>query len=209
MKQIKNIQAQVVCDNIAAMNVDAVMVPQFINGASFGGGCVGGTLARSGAYAGMKEYAAYAEKNKLSYGDAYMTATGGGSAKYLLHLATVGCEADSSFACTITAVCKALFLTDEIGLKTVAIPAVGSGIIGTLTLEQFAKAIFKAVTHFAERAKSVQTVTMVVYGTSAAPAQEVLESESYLTADDQPGQKEFNMAEWLEGFAKDISGEDR
>lgn len=204
MKQIKNIQAQVVNGNIAAMDIDAVMVPQFIDGASYGG--VGGAIARYGARSGMNEYDEYAQKNKLSFGDVYMSASGGGQAKYLLHLATVGCKADTSFACTVTAVCKALFLADEIGIKTVAIPAVGSGIIGTLTLEQSAKAIFKAVAHFAERAKSVQTVTMVVYGTSAAPAQEVLDSESYITAGNEAGQKEFNFAEWLEGFAKDMSG---
>lgn len=189
------------------METDAVMVPQFIDGASYGG--VGGAIARYGARSGMNEYDEYAQKNKLSFGDVYMSASGGGQAKYLLHLATVGCKADTSFACTVTAVCKALFLADEIGIKTVAIPAVGSGIIGTLTLEQSAKAIFKAVAHFAERAKSVQTVTMVVYGTSAAPAQEVLDSESYITAGNEAGQKEFNFAEWLEGFAKDMSDEAR
>ncbi|MBS4773447.1 MAG: macro domain-containing protein [Proteobacteria bacterium] len=207
MKQIKTIQVQVIDGNIATMKVDAVMVPQFNNGASYGG--VGGAITRSGAGSGMDEYNDYAEKKPLSYGDVYMTASGGGSAEYLLHLATVGCKADTSFACTVNAVCKALFLADEKGVKTIAVPAVGSGIIGTLTLEQSAKAIFKAVALFAEHAKSVQSVTMVVYGTSTAPAQEILDNESYLAAENETGQKEFNFAEWLEGFAKDMSGEDR
>lgn len=202
MKQIKTIQAQVINGNIAAMDIDAVMVPQFIDCASFGG--VGGALARSGAYAGMDEYNEYAQSNKLSYGDVCMTPSGGGSAKYLLHLTTVGCMADSSFACTVKAVCKALVFADETGLKTIAVPAVGSGIIGTLTLEQSAKAIFKAVALFAEHAKSVQSVTMVVYGTSAAPAQKVLDTESFMTADDEVGQKEFNFAEWLKGISRNI-----
>lgn len=59
---------------------------------------------------------------------------------------------------------------------------------------------------FAEHAKSVQSVTMVVYGTPTAPAQEVLDNETYLTTANETGQKKFNFAEWLEGIANDMSG---
>lgn len=208
MKKIKDIQAEVVNGNIATMDVDAVVVPQFASCASYGG--VGGALARSGAESGLNEYDAYAQKHPLALGNVFMSASGGGHCRYLLHVATVGCERDKAFAVTCAAVYQALELSDKAGLETIAVPAIGTGIIGTLTLAQSAKAIFKAVSQFAKQAQNVKKVTMVVYGSAAQvePARKVLADDVYLNVKNEVGQKEFSMAEWIIGFAKDMRGED-
>lgn len=208
MKKIKDIEAEVVNGNIATMDVDAVVVPQFTSCASYGG--VGGALARSGAESGLNEYDVHTQKHPLSFGDVFMSTSGGGHCRYLLHVATVGCEREEAFLVTGAAVYKALQLADEAGLETIAIPAIGTGIIGTLTLAQSAKAVFMAVSQFAEQAKNVKKVTMVVYGSAAQadPARKVLANNAYLNVKDEVGQKEFNMAEWMIGFAKDMRGED-
>ena len=208
MKKIKDIQAEVVNGNIATMDVDAVVVPQFDSCASYGG--VGGALARSGAEFGLNEYDAHSQKHPLSFGDVFMSTSGGGHCRYLLHVATVGCRKEEAFSVTRAAVYNALQLADETGLETIAIPAIGTGIIGTLTLTQSAKAVFTAVSQFAEQAKNIKKVTMVVYGSAvqADPARNVLTDNAYLNVKDEVGQKEFNMVEWLIGFAKDMCGED-
>lgn len=208
MKQINRIQAEVINGNIAAMAVDAVIVPQFNSCASYGG--VGGAMARSGARNGLDEYDAHAQKHPLVFGEAFMTASGGGCSKYLLHVATVGCDDDKAFAATGCAVYKALQLADNVGLKTIAVPAIGNGIIGCLTTEQSAKAVFAAVAQFAEQATSVEKVSMVIYGSpaEAQAAREVLDKEAYLNVADEVGQKKFDFAEWAVGFSKDLAGED-
>ena len=205
MQKIKNIQAEVVSGNIAAMTVDAVIVPEFKSGASYGG--VGGALARSGAESGLNKYESYAQEHPVVFGDVLLTPSGGGHCRYLLHVATVGCSRDESFGVTYAAVYKALQVLDNAGLKTIAVPALGSGIIGTLTIKQSAKAVFMAVSQFAGRAKNIEKVTMVVYGSKeqAEQARNVLDKAAYLDAKLEIGQKEFDMDEWLAAIIKDMA----
>lgn len=202
---MKEIKKNVICGNLVALDVDAIMVPEFDSQASFGG--VGGAVIRSGAKAGMDEFNDLAAKNGFNYGQALLTKSGGGKAEYLLHLVTVG--SPDEFAFVQKAVCEALKLADEAGVHTIACPLVGSGIIGSLTPEQSAKAVFSAVAMFEKVATKIETVTMVLYNEAIEPVQEVLDSKSYLNVKAEPGQKVYSYVEWLEGFAKDISGEDR
>lgn len=202
---MKKINKKVISGNIVKIDVEAIMVPQFDAQASFGG--VGGSIIRSGAAAGMEEFNSIAMKNHFNYGEALITESGGGNAKYLLHLVTIG--SDNEFASVQRAVFEALKLADETGIRTIAVPLVGSGIIGTLTPTQSAKAIFSAVALFEEMATTVDTVTLVLYNEAIEPVQQVLDDESYLNVAIEKGQKVFSKIAWLEAFAKDMSNEDR
>lgn len=204
-----NFTAKVVAGNIATMVVDAIVVPEFDSCASYGG--VGGAISRAGAKLGLDKYNQIAQSSPLSYGDALITPSYGGTSKYLLHVATVGSSKEEAFAVTYKAVYKALQLAKEANIKTIAVPAIGNGIIGNLTIEQSAKAIFKAVADFSEKYQHILEIVMVIYGSSedARPAQAVLDSQSYLRAENEIGQKEFNPIEWMEGFGKDMANIDR
>lgn len=211
MKKIGKINVQVVSGNIATMPVDAIVVPQFTDCASYGG--VGGAICRYGARAGIDEYNALAQKSPFFYGDAVITPSHGGTSKYLIHVATVGETAKSSFTITCKAVFGALLMADDKGIKSLAVPAIGSGIIGHLTIEQSAKAIFSAVEMFSQSREinGIENITMVIYGLpdEVAPAQEVLENGSYHDVTDEVGQKKFDVAEWFAEFSKDLMNVDR
>ena len=210
MKKIGKITTNVVNGNIAAMGVDAVIIPEFDNCASYGG--VGGAMARSGAKLGLDEYNKKVQNSPLAYGDALITPSYGGMSKYLLHVATVGSSKEEAFAVTYKAVYKALQLAEEAHVRTLAVPAIGNGIIGSLTLKQSAKAIFRAVADFSEKMQHhIAEITMVIYGSpeDAEPAQAVLDSQSYLGAENEIGQKRFDPIEWMEGFEKDMNNIDR
>lgn len=204
-----NFTAKVIAGNIATMAVDAVIIPEFDSCASYGG--VGGAIARSGAKLGLDEYNQKAQNSPLAYGDAVITPSYGGKSKYLIHVATVGSSKGEAFMITYKAVYRALQLAKEVHVKTIAIPAIGNGIIGSLTLEQSAKAIFKAVADFSEQSPHIMEIVMVIYGSpeDARPAQAVLDNQSYLSTVNEVGQKQFNPAEWMEGFGKDMANIDR
>lgn len=202
---MKKIEKKVISGNIVKIDVEAIMVPQFESGASFGG--VGGSIIRSGAAAGMEEFNKEAKQNYFNYGEAMLTESGGGNAKYLLHLVTIG--SDNEFEAVQRAVFEALKLAAEKGIHTIAVPLVGSGIIGTLTPTQSAKAIFSAVALFEEMATTVESVTLVLYNEAIEPVQQVLDDQSYLNVAIEKGQKVFSKIAWFEAFAKDMSNEDR
>ncbi|MDY2830873.1 MAG: macro domain-containing protein [Alphaproteobacteria bacterium] len=194
MKKIKKIDVEIVSANIACMNVDVVVVPEFQGCASYGG--VGRAVAQAAAQ-GMHEYDTYAKAQPFSLGSATLTPAGSVFCRYLAHVVTVGCSREDSFKCIKTAVEKALVLADLKGAKSIAIPAVGTGVIGSLTLKQSAKAVFGAVAEFASLAQNISQVKFVIYRGDPQPAEEVLMDESYLTDAPEVGEKEFSLGAWL------------
>ena len=195
MKKIEKIEVEIVRANIACMNVDVVVVPEFQGCASYGG--VGRAVAQTAAH-GMHEYDTYAKAQPFSLGSATLTPAGSVFCRYLAHVVTVGCSREDSFKCVKTAVEKALGLADLKGAKSIAIPAIGTGVIGSLTLKQSAKAVFGAVAEFASLAQNISQVKFVIYNGDTQPAEDVLMNESYLTDAPEVGEKEFNLGRWID-----------
>ena len=79
------------------------------------------------------------------------------------------------------------------GLKSVAIPAIGTGIIGSLTNTESANAILSGVKKFADNGGTMD-VCAVVYSTGAGfnDFSKVLKSKSYETAEPATGTKQFD-----------------
>lgn len=117
----------------------------------------------------------------------------------LAHAATAGADDSIQFQVVFKAVFQILAEADKLGLKTVALPEIRTGIIGSLTQEQSARAIFCAVQKFAcvHPVSAVEHVVLVVYRGATAPAEKVLSDGSYVEFRNETGQKEFNLAEWL------------
>jgi len=93
-----------------------------------------------------------------------------------------------------------LISADEQGLESIAVPELGTGIIGSLTQEQAAQAIFNAVYVFSKGRpnSSVKNVSLVVYRGSTEAAERVLNDKSYIEFNgDKAGEKEFDMGAWL------------
>ena len=90
---------------------------------------------------------------------------------------------------------------DNLGIKTIAVPELGTGIIGNLTQTQSAKAIFAAVSQFSQLKpqNTIEEIRLVIYNKPIEPAEKVLSQKTF-DFKDEIGEKAFNLTEWLEGM---------
>lgn len=194
MKRIKKIIVNLTSVNLAAIDADAIVVPEFQHCALHSG--IGRTIARTYPK-GMQKYDYYAKAAGSSLGSVMVTETGSPTCKHLLHAVILGCCREDLFACVKTAVEKALVLADENGALCVAIPALGTGIAGYLSVEQSAKAVFAAIAEFAPLAKNVRRIDFAVSVGSVKVVEDILQQEHYLNCEPEIGAKSFNLGEWI------------
>ncbi len=195
---IGNIEITIKRGNIAVEKADCIVVPEFNDCASYGG--VGASLTDCGMRKGLDIYNEAVEKKPLESGQVMITESGLKNIK-LAHVATVNAEKDEQFRVVFEAVLRLLAEAEKQGITTIAIPELGTGIIGSLTQEQSARAIFAAVNQFSLHYPNtaINTVKLVIFRSSTAPAEKVLSSRSF-DFKDEIGAKEFNIVEWLEGM---------
>lgn len=195
-KKIAEIDVEVKTGDIVKEEVDCIVVPEFINKASYGG--VGAAICRADMYNGIKEFDNLAKSKELKYGDAVLTQSGKNNT-YLSNVVTIGVDASHQFMTVFSAIMHTLTQAEKLGLKSVVIPELGTGKDGTLTSSQSAKAILGAIYQFSRmrQTKSVNKVIIVNYHGSIEKAQKVLEEESYIHLDNEIGQKNFNIEEWF------------
>lgn len=195
---IGNIEITIKRGNIAVEKADCIVVPEFNDCASYGG--VGASLTDCGMRKGLDIYNEAVEKKPLESGQIMITESGLKDIK-LAHLATVNAEKDEQFRVVFEAVLRLLTEAEKQGIKTIAIPELGTGIIGHLTQEQSARAIFAAVNEYVlhNPKTNIGRLTLVIFRSSTMPAEKVLSSRSF-DFKDEIGAKEFNIVEWLEGM---------
>ncbi|MBQ8482362.1 MAG: macro domain-containing protein [Alphaproteobacteria bacterium] len=199
MEKIGNIEIEVINGNLAEQAVDCLVVPEFNYCASGGG--VGRAIYRAGMSDGMNEYDNKAHTSPLECGDVMFTKSGRLDT-LLAHVATVDAQRDEQFMVIFKAVVNTLVKANELGVRTIAVPELGTGIIGCLTQEQAARAIFGAIYKFTELKPEniLKSISLVIFGNSTQPAEKVLSDESYKKLRQESGQKKFNMAKWLIGM---------
>lgn len=197
--KIKNITVTVKNGNLAIEPADCIVVPEFDSCASYGG--VGAAIEYAGMSAGLEAYDKAVRNKPLAYGDVLITESGKAGVK-LAHAATAGADADIQFEVVFKAVFQILAEASKLGLKSVALPEIGTGIIGNLTQSQSARALACAVAKFADLypTATVEHVILVIYRGATAPAEKVLSEGSYAEFRNEAGQKKFSMAEWLQGM---------
>ena len=199
-QKINNINVCLKTGNVAAEDADCIVVPEFRDGASGGG--VGYAIETAGMGAGLEAYEKVAQEGFLKDGDAIITESGKPDVK-LAHVVTVSAREDSQFEVVNRSVLKTLETANEVGIKRIALPEIGTGIIGSLTQEQSAKAIFNAVYEFSKNnpSSSVEEVSFVVYRSSTEPAKRVLTDKSYIgTMTAEKGNKSLDLEEFVEGL---------
>ncbi len=199
MKTINNIKIVVKNGNIAEENTVCIVVPEFKDCASYGG--VGYAIEAAGMRAGLEAYDEAASNKPFNYGDVLITESGKAGVK-LAHIATAGANHDEQFNAVLKAIFQTLASANALGIKNIAVPEVGTGIIGCLTSEQAAKAIFGAVFQFSKvyPQARIEEVTLVIFRGSTSPAEKVLSEQTYLDLKNEKGEKPFNFGEWLQGM---------
>lgn len=201
---IANASIEIILGDLTQVPADAYVVPQFKNGASFGG--VGGSVARSGALTGMQEYDTFVSaQGTQPFGKALLNESGGGNAKYLAHVVSVGSGRENEFCTIQTCIVNALGICTGKGLATIATPALGTGIIGDLTSEQSARAMLSAVHEHIGSHQEPFTFKVVIYGDRAAfnAFVDVLKNKLYLLKSTPVGGKVFDMDVWLREMKRD------
>lgn len=199
--KIGNVNVAIACGNIIDVSADAYVVPEFQLGSSREG--VGGTLHRNGFSGGLDNFDKYIKDNgEQKFGTVIMTESDSEypSPRYLLHAVTVGISPEEAFNTVKNATCSALEKAQENGLKSVAMPALNTGIIGKLTHEESAQAMLAGIDEFAKNAKEEMDVCLVVYkkGQDLDDFVNTLKNKSYLDKSDIIGTKKFNPQEYQE-----------
>lgn len=199
--------------DITKSGTRAIIVPQFTCCISPGG--VSAAVERSGAVEGMKAYEDFiSEKGEQEYGTVFLTPSGGGSSEYLLHVASVGSDEDIKFNVIKTSMLNALKVAEKNGIDSLAAPALGTGIIRSLTrkesaaqmisAERSAAAMMSAIKEYAAEGGKLVEVHFVIYCDQQAfdVFSEVLRKESG-SNDKKAKQKPFNVASRVIGSAGD------
>ncbi len=184
MNNIENIDIVIKNGNIAEEKADLIVVPEFNSSASGGG--VGWAIINAGMQAGLDLYNKAAQKKPFNCGDVMITKSGKRGVA-LAHVATVSASAQEQPVAVVKAVFNTLKFANDKNLQNIAVPELGTGIIGNLTQEQSAQLIFNAVYEFAKANpdSNVKKVSLVIYyGASLDPAIRVLANKTYMKLPD-------------------------
>lgn len=205
--KLGGITVKVVEDDVTCQIADCIVVPEFRSGASFSG--VGGACMRRGFQKGMEAFEMRAQANPFEFGDVFLT-EGGRDNTLLGHVVTVGAPQEQQFEIVYKAMYKLLGQCNQRPYKRcrkIVVPELGTGIIGSLTQEQSARAIIGAVDTFSRvcGATIVDEVVLCVFQASTKPAEKVLAEGSYRDFKPEVGQKEFNPIEWLHSIGLELS----
>ncbi len=196
--QIRNVTLKIAFGDMTKIKADAYIVPQFNSFASYGG--VGGAVARAGGTKGIDEFAKFvAQKGEQNFGTVLLTKAYGGNSDKLLH--TVSVDSSNEFDTVQASIYNALRIAEENGVKSVASPALGSGLLGQLTPEQSAKATLSAIKQFADEERNMD-VSVVIYRDKGAYNDFVnaFSTKSYENATNEAGKKNFDLSKYLKSI---------
>jgi O-acetyl-ADP-ribose deacetylase (regulator of RNase III) len=153
------------------METDAIV--NAANGRLTHGGGVAGAIVRRGGSVIQRESDAWVrEYGPVSTGSAAITSGGELPARYVIH--AVGPVYDSSApgrsaVLLASAVRSSLALADEYELKTIALPAISTGIFG-YPLDEAARVTIQAAVEYLEGQTALERVLFCLYGPAALDA---------------------------------------
>ena len=206
--KIGNTQVHIVAGDITALEVGAYVIPQFASCASFGG--VGGAVARSGGEEGLNKFQGFVDAyGEQPFSSVLLTESGGGNSNSHLHAVTVGSGREEEYLVIHNALLNVLAAAGESNIESIAVPALGTGIIGQLTKEQSAKSMMSAIMKYTTQNANIRHIYFVIYARSEQDDAfqafaNVLQSRSYENAEPEDGNAEFSWKRWNEGMSKDI-----
>ena len=156
--------------DITKEDVDAVV--NAANGSLMGGGGVDGAIHRAGGPEILKECKEIRRvqyPNGLPTGQAVITTAGKMTAKYVIHTVGPVYERGGKDKAELLAACyrNSMKLAAENGLKTMAFPAISTGVYG-YPVEEAAKVSATTIEKFLGTDKSVQEVRLVFFSPTDA-----------------------------------------
>jgi O-acetyl-ADP-ribose deacetylase (regulator of RNase III) len=123
------------------------------------GGGVAGALKRAG---GPEVEAEALAKGPIPVGEAAVTTAGRLPARYVIHAAVMGQDLRTDADKIRRATRNSLLRADELGIKTVAFPALGTG-VGGFPLAECARIMFDEVIRYSGGETALEKVTFILF----------------------------------------------
>jgi len=124
------------------------------------GSGVAGALLRNG---GQEIEEEAVRKGPVACGEAVVTGAGRLRAKWVIHAVVMGQDLRTNVSTITLATKSSLKRADEVGAKTIAFPALGTG-VGGFPLEECARLMLAAIHEHAASKTSLEKATFVLYG---------------------------------------------
>ncbi|MBC7326838.1 macro domain-containing protein [bacterium] len=171
MKEINGIQITAIKGDITDMECDAIV--NAANNRLWMGGGVAGAIKRKGGITIEQEAVA---KGPIEIGEAVHTGAGKLKAKYVIHAAVMGDDRRTDADKIYRATKNSLLLADQLGVRSIAFPALGTG-VGGFPYKESAKAMLRAIEELGNSLKNIKQILFVLWGEEAFQAfREVIES---------------------------------
>lgn len=150
--------------DIARVQADAIV--NAANNALWMGGGVAGAIKRAG---GKEIEAEAVRQGPIPVGEAVVTGAGTLAARYVIHAAVMGTDLKTDAEKIRAATRNSLLRAEELGLKAVAFPALGTG-VGEFPYEEAAEIMLETVGEHLSGQSGLEQVIFVLYGDEAFQA---------------------------------------
>ncbi len=141
------------------------------------GGGVAGALKRAG---GQEIEAEALKKGPIPIGEAVATGAGKLKAKYVIHAAVMGQDLSTDAEKIRQATRNSLLRADELGIKSIVFPALGTG-VGGFPIEECARIMLGEVQEYSARETGLERVVFVLFDQPAYESfQRELEKQSHV-----------------------------
>ena len=155
-------QLSVIDGDITALDVDAIA--NAANNALWMGAGVAGAIKRAGGEEIEREALA---KGPIDVGDAVATSGGRLKAKHVIHGAVMGQDLQTNADLVRRTTRRCLEVADELGVRSIALPAFGTG-VGRFPLAECAEIMVAEAAAF--EAQQLERVIFAVFGSEARAA---------------------------------------
>jgi O-acetyl-ADP-ribose deacetylase len=147
--------------DLTAVSADAIV--NAANDRLWMGGGVAGAIKRRG---GSEIETEAVRKGPVRIGEAVATGAGRLPARHVIHAVTMGQDLTTHETYIRAATRSALRLADELGLRSVAFPALGTG-VGGFPLERAAEAMLEEIAAHLQAGSGLEVVVCVLYDEAA------------------------------------------
>ncbi len=162
------IKIEVCKGDIAQLELDALV--NAANNHLWMGGGVAGALKRAG---GKEIEAEAVSQGPIPVGEAVVTGAGRLKARYIIHAAVMGQDLRTDAAKIRQSTKNSLLRADEISIKSIAFPALGTG-VGGFPLDECARIIISEVNQYSARETALERVVFALYN---EPAYQIFKQE--------------------------------
>ncbi|MBK6686045.1 MAG: macro domain-containing protein [Deltaproteobacteria bacterium] len=199
---VGNIPVTTIIGHLERTPADALVAPQWQGDAGSYGGGVGRALIGAGGKRAYEDYAAHCAKTETKYGDTHLSPSGVDLWPHVINAVTVGAGQAEEFKVIEDTTYAILKAAADAGLRSVAFPALGTGVIGRLTSEQSAKAITNGIARASKDGLQVEVAVVLWAGHPASAEQGFADFTKTITAGvfggaSEVGRKGFDLAAWV------------